>query len=174
MGITAGLVKPVLQSDLFKVLEQLQPSFRAAKPTVATANGTVEHHGLNILVAEDNVINQRLAQKLLEKMGHAVTLAADGREAVDIWQAGRFDVVLMDIQMPDVDGFAATSQIRAAEQGSDRHTPIIALTAHTLEGDRERCLAAGMDAFVSKPVRADELAKAIQSVALLAGGPSTA
>jgi PAS domain S-box-containing protein len=171
MHITAGLVKPVLQSDLFKVLEQMRPTFRASNPVPLAAAVGNGHHSLNILVAEDNVINQRLAQKLLEKMGHTVTLASDGQEAVNYWRTRTFDVVLMDIQMPDVDGFAATSQIRAAEAGTERRTPIIALTAHTLEGDREKCLAAGMDAFVSKPVRADELADALRSVAV---GPQSA
>ena len=102
-------------------------------------------------------------------MGHRVTLAADGREAVETWKNGQFDVILMDVQMPEVDGFEATRRIRAAENGSARHTPIIALTAHTLQGDRERCLAVGMDAYVTKPVRADELADAIRSAVAPSG-----
>lgn len=154
LGIAAGLVKPVVQSDLFKVLEQLMPAPVVLRPAEAIAAPATNGHSLNVLLAEDNPINQRLAAKLLERMGHSVELAGDGAEAVAAWAAGQFDLVLMDVQMPGVDGFAAVGRIRAAEVHTGQHTPIIALTAHTLQGDRERCLEAGMDGYVSKPIRA--------------------
>jgi len=167
LGIAAGLVKPVVQSDLFKVLEQLRPAPVVSRPAETIAAPATNGHSLNVLLAEDNPINQRLAAKLLERMGHSVELAGDGAEAVAAWAAGQFDLVLMDVQMPGVDGFAAVGRIRAAEVHTGRHTPIIALTAHTLQGDRERCLQAGMDGYVSKPIRADELAEAIHAVVRL-------
>ncbi len=121
---------------------------------------------LRVLVAEDNVINQRLATRLLEKRGHSVVVTATGREALTILGESQFDVVLMDVQMPDMDGLQATALIREREstQGA-AHTPIIALTAHTMKGDRERCLSAGMDDFITKPVNAVELIAVVESVA---------
>lgn len=115
--------------------------------------------GLNILLVEDNVINQALTTRLLQKRGHVVTLAEDGAQASKLWGERAFDVILMDVQMPGVDGFEATALIRAGEAarpGAGR-TPIIAMTAHAMEGDRERCLAAGMDDYVSKPIDAPTL-----------------
>jgi CheY-like chemotaxis protein len=112
---------------------------------------------LRVLVAEDNAVNQRLARRLLEKRGHQVVLAANGREALEAIEAHTFDLVLMDVQMPEVDGLEATAALRAKEAGQDTHLPVIALTAHAMKGDRERCLAAGMDAYLSKPIRHQEL-----------------
>ncbi|MCA9794287.1 MAG: response regulator, partial [Candidatus Eremiobacteraeota bacterium] len=109
------------------------------------------------LVAEDNPINQTLATITLQQAGHAVTVAGDGRAAVEAYQEGSFDVILMDIQMPELDGFEATAEIRKLEQGKTERIPIIALTAHAMKGDRERCLAAGMDGYVSKPIDVEEL-----------------
>ncbi len=114
---------------------------------------------LEILLAEDNVVNQRLACALLTRSGHHVTVAENGREALDLFRAGKFDVVLMDIQMPELDGLEATRRLRA-RHGAD--VPIIAMTAHAMDGDRERCLAAGMDDHITKPIRPLELADAIQ------------
>jgi CheY-like chemotaxis protein len=113
---------------------------------------------LRILLAEDNPVNQKVALRILEKEGHAVTVAADGREALVLWQRQEFDLILMDVQMPEMDGLEATAAIRRAEmsQGGG-HIPIIALTAHAMAGDRERCLAAGMDGYASKPMRAEEI-----------------
>ncbi len=111
---------------------------------------------LTILLAEDSAINQKLVIGLLKKHGHRIVLANDGREAYETFIAGRFDLVLMDVQMPEMDGFEATKAIRGAESESS-HTPIIAMTAHVMKGDRERCLEAGMDAYISKPIRAQEL-----------------
>jgi two-component system sensor histidine kinase/response regulator len=105
------------------------------------------------LLAEDNAVNQTLAVRLLEKRGYTVIVAGDGKAAVEEFEKGEFDVVLMDIQMPGMDGFEATGAIREKERLTGAHVPIIAMTAHALKGDQERCLAAGMDAFVAKPIR---------------------
>ena len=110
-----------------------------------------------ILVAEDNPINQVLVLRMLEKLGHHVELARDGREAVAKTAAGHYDAVLMDCQMPELDGYAASRAIRRRE-GRTGHVPIIAMTAHSLAGDREKCLAAGMDDYISKPMRLADLA----------------
>jgi two-component system, sensor histidine kinase and response regulator len=107
---------------------------------------------LQILLVEDNPINQKVAARLLEKAGHAVTVAENGRVALDIVTARQFDLVLMDISMPEMDGLETTAAIRQREAGTDRHLPIVALTAHAMVGDRERCLGAGMDGYVTKPV----------------------
>ncbi|HXS95626.1 MAG TPA: ATP-binding protein [Candidatus Limnocylindrales bacterium] len=127
-------------------------------------NGGSVAHGtppLRILLTEDNVVNQAVARKLLEKHGHRVTVAATGLEALRALQTEPFDVVLMDVQMPDMDGFQATEAIRSRERESGAHIPIIAMTAHAMAGDRERCIGSGMDAYVSKPIRVQELLDAL-------------
>jgi CheY-like chemotaxis protein len=122
---------------------------------------------LRILLAEDNPVNQLLAIKLLEKQGHTVSLAANGKDAVDAFASGaKFDLILMDVQMPEVSGYEATRQIREMERGTGRHMPIIAMTAFAMADDRERCLAAGMDNYISKPIKIREL---IQLVATVVG-----
>ena len=112
---------------------------------------------LRILLAEDNAINQRVALRILEKGGHTVGLAANGKETLQALEENGFDVVLMDVQMPEMDGLEAAAAVRQKERGGGRHIPIIAMTAHAMTGDRERCLAAGMDDYLSKPIRAREL-----------------
>jgi two-component system sensor histidine kinase/response regulator len=113
---------------------------------------------LSVLLAEDNLVNQRLAARLLEKMGHSVVLVKNGREAVDVCAAQDFDVILMDVQMPEMDGFQATAEIRQREQRlSLSRMPIVALTAHVMTGDRDKCLEAGMDHYLSKPIGTQEL-----------------
>jgi CheY-like chemotaxis protein/HPt (histidine-containing phosphotransfer) domain-containing protein len=111
----------------------------------------------HILVGEDNAVNQKLAVALLEKAGHRVSLAANGAEVVTMWRKGDFDLILMDVQMPEMDGLEATRQIRQEEQMTARHVPIVATTAHAMGGDSERCLVAGMDDYLSKPVHRQEL-----------------
>jgi len=117
-----------------------------------------------VLLAEDNKVNQTLAVRLLEKRGYVVSIAGNGREALAALEKEAFDIVLMDVQMPEMDGFEATSAIREKERFAGRHIPIVAMTAHALKGDEERCLAAGMDAYISKPIRTNELFSTIEKV----------
>jgi PAS domain S-box-containing protein len=119
---------------------------------------------LRILLAEDNSINQKLATRLLDRLGHRVVLAKNGREAVDALEGGWFDLVLMDVQMPDMDGFTATAAIRAKEKVSKTHIPIVAMTAHAMTGDRERCFEAGMDDYIAKPINPGVLWETIERI----------
>lgn len=116
---------------------------------------------LRILLVEDNPVNQKVASRLLEKQGHTVVTAENGRVALEALDNVEFDIVLMDIAMPEMDGFEATAAIRLREQGTGRHLPIVALTAHAMKGDRERCLDAGMDGYVTKPVDLQVLLQAL-------------
>jgi len=136
----------------------------AAKPAAPQAL-----FSLSVLLAEDNVVNQKLAATLLRKRGHKVEVAANGIEALAAFERQPFDAVLMDVQMPEMGGFEATAEIRARESSKGTHIPIVALTAHAMSGDRERCLAAGMDAYVSKPVNPVELFAALESLTNLVG-----
>ncbi len=120
---------------------------------------------MHILVAEDNAFNQQLVTRLLQKQGHEVVVASHGREALDLWAQSPFDLILMDVQMPDMDGFEVTAAIRSAERETGAHMPIVAMTAHAIVGDRERCLDAGMDEYISKPIHARTLADVIASLA---------
>jgi signal transduction histidine kinase/HPt (histidine-containing phosphotransfer) domain-containing protein len=134
----------------------------ADSPPRAEGIETTPPRPLRVLLAEDSFVNQKLVLGLLKRQGHEVVVADNGRQAIELVQAEPFDLILMDVQMPEVDGFEATRCIRESERPAGRHTPIIALTAHALKGDRERCLDAGMDAYVSKPMRARDLYEAIQ------------
>ncbi len=139
------------------------------------SNGTTRR--LNILLTEDNPVNRVLAQKILQKQGHTVTCANNGREAVQLWEHGaprKFDIVLMDVQMPEMDGLQATAYIREKEKESGAHIPIVAMTAHAMKGDRERCLAGGMDGYLSKPISSGGLAQAIaDALPVVAGAAGT-
>jgi PAS domain S-box-containing protein len=119
---------------------------------------------LQVLIAEDNPVNQLFAKRVLEKVGHGVTIAGSGEEAIALVEDRRFDLVLMDVQMPMMDGFQATARIREMERGTDRHLPIVAMTAHAMKGDREHCLEMGMDYYVSKPIQSQKLLRAIEAV----------
>ena len=160
LGITAYLQKPIKQSELLDAIvvtlgktSSVSPALPASRvETTATIPA-----GLVVLLAEDNEVNQELAIAILERRGCHVVLARNGREAVALWQREAVDLVLMDVQMPEMDGLKATQAIRAIEKTRGIHTPIIAVTAHAMEGDRDRCLAAGMDGYVSKPLRVAEL-----------------
>jgi CheY-like chemotaxis protein len=119
---------------------------------------------LRILLTEDNTVNQRLASRLLEKEGHVVVVADDGAKALKAYSENTFDLILMDVQMPVMDGMETTAAIRETEQNTGRHIPIIAMTAHAMAGDRQRFLQAGMDGYVSKPIHSQELMEAIETV----------
>ena len=135
-----------------------------SSPDLAADEHESSSHPLLILLAEDNVVNQRVAVGLLEKHGHSVVVASNGKEAMQSLATQRFDLVLMDVQMPEMDGLEATAAIREAERAAGAWTPIIAMTAHTMKGDRERCLAAGMDAYLAKPVQPKALLATIESL----------
>jgi PAS domain S-box-containing protein len=162
LGISAYLMKPVRQLELKTVLSSLLGGEATANlPSVITrfamTNGAIAPATLRILVAEDNAVNQKLIVRLLEKRGHSVHVVPNGREAVEILEERAFDLVLMDMQMQVMDGFEATSEIRKREKPGGIHLPIIALTAHAMKGDRERCLNAGMDGYLAKPIHGDAL-----------------
>jgi two-component system, sensor histidine kinase and response regulator len=167
LGIAAYLIKPVLQADLLDaMLQVLSVRDGAVKPVHLITRHSL-HEGrlpLRILLAEDNVVNQKLASRLLENHGHLVVVAGDGAQALEILQKQNFDLVLMDAQMPVMDGFEATAAIRRLEQATRAHVPIIAMTAHAMVGDRQRCLEAGMDGYIAKPVHAHELFETIETV----------
>jgi CheY-like chemotaxis protein len=120
---------------------------------------------LSVLLAEDNLINQHLVKRLLEKRGHSVAVTGSGREALERVASESFDVILMDVQMPDMDGLQASMRIREIEKARGTYTPILALTAHTMKGDRERCLAAGMDQFINKPIDAERFVEIVEAAA---------
>jgi two-component system sensor histidine kinase/response regulator len=167
LGVAAYLLKPIRQSDLLEaILTALDlRSSGQTKPSLITRHSLREaRHRLRILVAEDNVVNQEFILRLLEKRGHTATVAHNGREALDALEKHSYDLVLMDVRMPELDGFEATAQIRERERATGQHIPIIAMTAHAMKGDRERCLAAGMDAYIAKPVHVHELLTAIESL----------
>ncbi|MCB0295489.1 MAG: response regulator [Calditrichaeota bacterium] len=119
---------------------------------------------LRILVAEDNIVNQKFAQRLLEKSGFNVDVAANGREVLEAIERIKYDLVLMDVQMPEMDGLETTARIREREKESGRRLPVIALTANAVKGDRERCLAAGMDEYITKPIKRTHLLRVIQEL----------
>ncbi len=172
LGIAVYLIKPIRQSELLEaiLLALGRPSPRGERPTVLTRHSLREaRRKLRVLVAEDNAVNQELAVRLLEKQGHTVAVAANGRQALEALEKAApcgFDVVLMDVQMPEMDGFEATAAIRQKEKATGQHLPIVAMTAHALKGDRERCLAAGMDDYVAKPIQAKELLAAVVGAVL--------
>ena len=166
LGIAMRLTKPVKQSDLLEAIEQV------------IGSGTVNNQDSNsykvpdndvsaarrILLAEDNKVNQRLAIRLLEKKGHSVIVANNGNEAIAAWESWPFDLILMDVQMPELGGFDATAAIRQREEVTGKHIPIVAMTAHAMKGDRERCIEAGMDGYISKPIRPDILYQTIDDL----------
>jgi CheY-like chemotaxis protein len=166
-GIDAVLTKPIRRSQLVEALAAAAHR-RATHPLVsaAQARGGADAAAVEprarILLAEDNAINQKVAVRMLEKLGYRVDVVANGLEAVRAWQTIPYHLILMDVQMPEMDGFEATALIRKQELGTGRHVPIIAMTAHAMKGDRERCLEAGMDDYISKPVQLQAMEEAIQ------------
>jgi CheY-like chemotaxis protein len=154
------LTKPVKQADLWRAIVRGLDAGPSEPPHKSPATNSAPARPLRILLAEDNPMNQKLAMRLLEKQGHSVVVANNGRIAVDTLfrpTTQPFDAVLMDVQMPEMDGLEAATLIRDRERETGRHVPIIAMTAHALKGDQERCLAAGMNGYVSKPIKPDAL-----------------
>ncbi|MEZ6073458.1 MAG: response regulator [Pirellulales bacterium] len=165
-GIAAHLFKPVKQSELFNAIATLLGAERRGDDGGAEGDHASARpaRSLHVLLAEDGLVNQRLAIGLLEKQGHRVTVAVDGNEVVEAVAGNGFDLVLMDVQMPEMDGLEATRVIRKRESVCGGHVPIVAMTAHAMKGDRERCIAAGMDGYIAKPIRAGELYEQIEAV----------
>jgi PAS domain S-box-containing protein len=165
LGIAGFLMKPVKQSDLLDAMAiVLGGDVMGASREVAPKRATARR--LKILLAEDNPVNQQVASRILERRGHAVVVVGDGKAAVEALRGAHgFDAVLMDVQMPEMDGLTATGAIREHERTAGGHVPIIAMTAHAMEGDRERCVQAGMDGYVSKPVEADHLIESVETAA---------
>jgi CheY-like chemotaxis protein len=175
LGIAAYLTKPVRQSQLRETIIRVL----AAKSLAPEPQKLVTRHSLRearraevappraalrILVADDNPLNQRLAQRLLDKRGHTVVVVGNGREALAALEEQTFDLVLMDVQMPDMDGLEAATAIRQKEKSTGQHLRIIAMTTLAMKGDQERCLAAGMDRYLSKPIRAQALFDTLDAV----------
>jgi two-component system, sensor histidine kinase and response regulator len=168
LGISAYLMKPIKQSDL---LDAILMTMTKASSESDQRTSLITRHSvrearkrLNILLAEDNTVNQKLAVRILEKMGHSVCVAPNGREALNMLETNDFQMVLMDVQMPEIDGLDATRAIRIKEINSGSHIPIIAMTAHAMTGDRERCIESGMDDYISKPITPNQLSQVIEKV----------
>jgi CheY-like chemotaxis protein len=169
LGISSYLIKPVIAADLQRAvlvaLGRADSSSSENLPLVTRHSLREEQPCLNILLAEDNPINQRLAIKLLENWGHRATTVSNGKQALAVLEDTSFDLVLMDVQMPEMDGFETTAAIREREKLTGKHLPIIAMTAYAMKGDKDRCLAAGMDGYLSKPIQIEELLNALEAVA---------
>jgi two-component system, sensor histidine kinase and response regulator len=164
LGLDSYLVKPIGRAALLAEIRKVFDVYHAKTESLQNRSQVRNEPGvksLNILLAEDNPINQQLATRVLEKRGHQVSIANNGREAVEQFAQQEFDLVLMDIQMPEMNGFEATGKIRELELKVDRRVPIVAMTAYAMKGDLERCLTAGMDAYVSKPIKIDELMETV-------------
>jgi signal transduction histidine kinase/CheY-like chemotaxis protein len=171
LGIAASIAKPVRQDDLFAAITRAMGALSGpaeAAPAPVADSAAAAHpapRSLRILLAEDNPVNQRLATELLHRRGHTVTVAENGEIAARLAGAQRFDIILMDVQMPVMEGFEATRIVRERERATGGHVPIVALTARAMKGDRELCLEAGMDSYISKPLRAAELYATVDAVA---------
>ena len=166
LGVAHCMTKPVTQSILFNIIASVFETARRDKPAedMFAVNRTEHFVPRQILLAEDGVVNRQVAVSLLEQRGHRVTAVENGQLVVEAFAAKTFDLILMDVQMPVLDGFAATAAIRKLEAVSGGHIPIIAMTAHAMKGDRQRCLDAGMDDYVSKPFRPHELFESVERV----------
>jgi two-component system sensor histidine kinase/response regulator len=168
-GIAACLAKPVIPSELRRLISRSVGGLACASanpaPEPPSAIDSAGRRFYDVLLAEDNMVNQKIAVRLLERAGHTVVVAGNGREAVEAFQTGRFDLVLMDVQMPEMDGLEASAVIRRIEVDTGAHVPIVAITANAFAEDREQCLQAGMDDFLTKPIRAEELYAAVDRLA---------
>jgi signal transduction histidine kinase/DNA-binding response OmpR family regulator len=166
LGIVAYLLKPIHKSELLSaILAALgQRSAESSRDLVLKPSPPEPSRRLRILVAEDNPVNQKVVLRILEKMGHVPTIAANGREAISVLASHSFDLVFMDVQMPEMDGLAATKRIREGEKQTGLHLPIIAMTAHVMKGDQDLCVQAGMDGYISKPVSSKRIEETIARV----------
>ena len=177
-GFSAFISLPLRQTEMLQILNKLVGMSKAeqectlltrhqlpSRVAVPEINSIVANFALRILLAEDNLVNQKVASRFLQKLGCRVDIAINGVEAVSKWESTSYDLIFMDCQMPEMDGFEAVGRIRQLEQDSPRGTriPIVALTANALVGDRERCLAAGMDDYLSKPVKIDNLRRVLET-----------
>jgi CheY-like chemotaxis protein len=170
LGISAYLTKPVRRAELRAAMVkaisgQSNESLTLAHPDETIGDAGEKNPtdgGFHILVAEDTVTNQRVARGILEKAGHSVVVAGNGRKALELSEEQAFDLILMDIQIPEMDGFQTTRAIRASEKRTGAHNVIIAMTAHAMSGDRERCLTAGMDSYITKPIHAAALLELVE------------
>jgi two-component system, sensor histidine kinase and response regulator len=162
LGVSAYLLKPIRQSELREAIARVLGSQHQEGPLpLVTRYSLHDARGpedfLRVLVVDDNQVNQLLVKRLLEKRGHRAVVVTNGQHALDTLKNEKFDLVFMDMQMPEMDGLEATAAIRANEKGGAFHQTVIALTANAMKGDRERCLAGGMDGYLSKPIRLQEL-----------------
>jgi PAS domain S-box-containing protein len=166
LGVSDYLSKPIKQSELFDAIVTTMAEHGRKRERYEGASAFIQDPGrsLRVLLAEDNPVNQTLAMRILEKLGHKVQVVNDGKEALGRSQAEEFDLILMDVQMPEMDGLEATRAIRAAEARTGKHLPIVAMTAHAMKGDREECLRAGMDGYLSKPIRVEELKRTMSEI----------
>ena len=175
LGAAAYLIKPIKPSELLNAIMTALPHSlereRAAGGNAVGNRPCRRSSLLRILVAEDNAINRLVAVRILQKAGHSVEVAVNGQEAIDLLARVAFDLILMDVQMPLMDGFEATARIREKEKGTGQHMPIVAMTAHAMKGDRERCLEAGMDGYVAKPIQEKELFAAIAAAVAVTRQP---
>ncbi|HET7441199.1 MAG TPA: response regulator [Terriglobales bacterium] len=163
LKVSGYLSKPIKQSELFDAIVTAMAEHSHKPERCESTSPSIQPSGrtLRVLLAEDNPVNQTLAMRILERLGHKVQVINNGKEAIGRVQTEEFDLILMDVQMPEMDGLEATMAIRSAEAGTGKHVPIVAMTAHAMKGDREKCLSAGMDGYLSKPIRIDELKQAI-------------
>jgi len=165
LGVSSYLLKPILPSELLDAIYHVVCTTEEKNPVLITRHTLQEtQNHFKILIAEDNPVNQKLASRLLEKRGHQVTIANNGQEALDILDTQQFDIILMDMQMPVLDGLETTSQLREREKQLEQRTPIIALTANAREEDRQKCLQAGMDGYLSKPLKGKDLFEMIENL----------
>jgi two-component system sensor histidine kinase/response regulator len=164
LGVAAHLSKPLRQAELLRAIEHTTGR-ASAEPIEPVSLIVAPIEPLRLLVAEDNPVNQKLAMALLKRRGHLPTAVDNGGEALEAWKRERFDAIFMDVQMPEMDGFEATAAIRAAERETGGHVPIVAMTAHAMQGDRERCLDAGMDDYLTKPISIREVDRVLQQLA---------
>jgi two-component system, sensor histidine kinase and response regulator len=174
LGIAAYLLKPIRQSELREAVARVLSAHESKEATPVITRYSLremaqESKSLNILLAEDNLVNQKLASRLLEKRSHIVTIVTNGKEALAALEKDYFDLVLMDMQMPEMDGFEATRILRERETTSGRHQPVVAMTALAMNGDKERCIEAGLDGYLSKPIRPQELDEVLERYIALKG-----